>query len=601
MSYDHKISYVLVLGVTYNKNLFQDVVLSPEIPYVSLQINTGYMVRTLYKHAPKIDKGSRIPILTFIVNDVKYFIVNNSLVITIDHLGTDESQLIDKFVELTKVTVDTSDVIRTQYALTYTIHGNICWIPSVYAYIINLDPTLRNLLCYTEILRPISIKSKQLLYVNVNDTYMTAFIRSKYNGLIITISKGLSIENIHSSYDIIQSSLETYLQAFEQTCSILQITEIPDLGDLTIKNMDILRRIDPELFISGYSRECPIPPIYASNDDTTSFVLEYPRHSGNFYKSPEGYFIGLKINNMSNNKKYKYLINCYKEDHTVKMSSKLYSYLHHEDSPRARRPKTYLNIPTNIRSFTDISHRSLFQEKMEPQCIFTSKIPRNFLPQLARQECYDMTNEDIYAMLVDHNMPIDISSTYRCFEHIFQINIFIMVLDNNLLSHKIPSHYGNYYWTNKYSRSIIVIETRKNTYGTNDIIYSALFTNGEIIFDNTHPLVQLIISQKVSLSMSPEYPFDDLRQVSQQFIDSYGKCTIVFVDGTTMSSNCEPLPVPCTNTYEFMGNFLHDIRTGLELNVITNTEYKHLIDINIIMKETYIHAVSTKFIKNSVF
>src|SRR5689334_3016729 len=194
ITHPYNISYVLVLNISYDSidDIFHNTQLSEQLPYISLQYENGYMIRQNKYHKKILtEKGSKVPIITFVINGSKIFIVKKSLIITIKSLNTDELKVVDNFKSLVdNIVIDESNILRSQFSISYNINVSN-WMPYVFAYIINNNPNLRHVLCYIEINRVITIKSKELLYLKLyDDAYMVVNIRNKNNMLSITITKG---------------------------------------------------------------------------------------------------------------------------------------------------------------------------------------------------------------------------------------------------------------------------------------------------------------------------------------------------------------------------------------------------------------------------
>jgi len=89
-----------------------------------------------------------------------------------------------------------------------------------------------------------------------------------------------------------------------------------------------LQKLVPDLFVKGYPYKCQYPPIIIQEENVDSYpkqsVMKYPiKGEGNphyYYcndKKKEGFkYIGLRVNNLQNKDKYKYIPCCFQSDQT---------------------------------------------------------------------------------------------------------------------------------------------------------------------------------------------------------------------------------------------------------------------------------------------
>lgn len=97
------------------------------------------------------------------------------------------------------------------------------------------------------------------------------------------------------------------------------------------KKKSRLKDIEPELFIAGYKRSCGFPPKIISAEEAKQYeeagfqTMIFPRSEGeglaprHYVCTEKGYeHPGLRVNNLPNKDKFKYLPCCYKEDQLAK-------------------------------------------------------------------------------------------------------------------------------------------------------------------------------------------------------------------------------------------------------------------------------------------
>lgn len=240
-----------------------------------------------------------------------------------------------------------------------------------------------------------------------------------------------------------------------------------------------LRSIDPQLFIGGYSRESATLPIPSSVNTPNS--IEYPIGSNNYYTAPEGEYPGLKINRLSNNDKFPYIITCYKNNHMRNTSSITYNYY--------RGTSMLDNI---LLTFDDCINE-----------LKLKKISKKIYPDICFQECYKLLDTEILSTIYSDNW--DKSTVYRYFEELYNINIIIVEKSYNEIRPIIPECQGPYFWNNNSNRQTVVFIKGTKSYS----IYTG----------NTGR----IISLKESLTTRYEH-YDN---VTSQHIDYYGKCRCI--------------------------------------------------------------------------
>lgn len=624
---DRQVSYLMVYTIKYDKisDIFHDISLGDNLRKIVYQYPSGYMLRTIDRNKATthvIDSSANVDIVTCYWKTFLINIIGKSLIVPIKHDNVDG--VIEEFYQDSHI-LDIAAINKDPVYMSFNIKISFCliypWIPIIFAHIIMIDPNLRYILSYIESKVPITAKEKEVLYMMLSsniDNKITVTMNNHDGELFVRFFKVRTRRDACIATEIFEKLIDRYNESFMEIIQLYSIQHIFNKKKRQSKGaanplMVMLRNRVPDLFISGYSRECPNLPLLIDNledalilQNNGKLVIQYPLNTGYYYtSSKEGYYVGLKENRMNNRAKYKYLINCYMDNHENKPHSHLYNYIHGIDN-KMRHIKTVLTLPNNFKNFTTLQRIQVhnFDEYIYKNNILAIFSPKNnfsdiCIPQLARQECFRNTNKDILEMLKMGN-KIDLVKLYRCFEYIFEINIIMLKMDtNNYASVVIPEHCHKYIWKCRYDRSIFVIQRLTNTYGVNDIVYDIITDNETgYIFDNNDTFAKYILDEKKRLTTPDTFDINyDL--IEEQYIDPMGKCMLIkLTNGEYIPHNTAPLPIPCNDTYNFLGNIMDDIEEGFKLQYINKTEYRHLTNPDTVIKEKYYTKETTKTSRN---
>lgn len=273
-----------------------------------------------------------------------------------------------------------------------------------------------------------------------------------------------------------------------------------DIENTNSNRLSLLRTIDYRLFIENYSRYSNIlPEISPYNTKGYDYfdnklVIEYPLESGNCYTSPDGYFVGLKENNLPNNNEYPYIITCYLTNHLLRHNSITYKYYNNID------------IVKNIDTLEDcISARfdivnSCVDESVKYQELYI---------------CIDTKDDHLF---------------YRQYEEQYDINIIIVDKNNKPVIPNVP--YPYFYDFNKNRQTVIVSRIKS----TNYYIYKIKNSVSE----------DEIIQEKLSITKRSDYISDN---ALYQYIDINGKRRAYYIDNKWIESIGAPINVPIKTYY----------------------------------------------------
>lgn len=416
------------------------------------------------------------------------------------------------------------------------------------------------------------------------------------------------------------------------------------------KKIDIrLKSINPDLFVSEYARQCTNQVIILEDNDKKfkGEVMTFPKSPEegpqfNYICKDKKYpYPGLQINKLVNNDIYPYIPCCFAKDQ--KKDSIYLKYFEGIEKEEVEEKITRLiesnkmvneslgTLPKNLDNlFTvfDDNYTYVRQGVGKDVNTFlnailqvTNKLPsgknerlaytknkrnelaKSDLIQVCKQECYDMTMDQIKKYLLSDNY-FDPKLFIRLVEEYFNVNIFLFTrkFGENDAEMILPRHSNGYFYFNKK-------EERKNI-----LIYEHLGIDSDIakfpvceilcavdksdpkqesenIFPSNFQLIKkvnesyvLLANQYFTLNIKnqaiPEIPFT----VENQFIDQFGKTRAIRIKLGNKRLNlfCSPLP-PLKAKLLTIGNFIEKY---------SNEDVKLILDkINI---KDYIQIVNNK-------
>ena len=354
-----------------------------------------------------------------------------------------------------------------------------------------------------------------------------------------------------------------------------------------------LRRELPELFVNNYTRECPILPIMVSEEETRILrsqgfsVILYPKEDSRYsryYTAPEGYYVGLKRNRLSNRNLFPCLVTCYLLDHMKREGSETYKYYSgvsadafsdmHKQKLRPV-PKAIALLYSNNHSDTSyyrkkaVSFISALEQATGSKIVgkkhgaFLSEYDLPLCPQVTRQEMWDKSDNEIMNIIMDSSCYGYGSSLYRYFEEMLKVSIHVVSIRDGTFEPLIPRHKGVYIWEAPYMEHVVIFETFKTTYGKTSCSYEYLVkvsrpTSGNgngnrrnvehHKFHSEDSMIRSILLQKYSESQKPQKAvFPSGVDAKEQLIDNFGKCReITMYDGSKIQTFTRPLTIAVT-------------------------------------------------------
>lgn len=326
-----------------------------------------------------------------------------------------------------------------------------------------------------------------------------------------------------------------------------------EVQEEVLEGIYALRRVVPGLFVSNYTRECPQLPMLVSEGVAKDVMakgrraIQYPKGDGQWYTAPEGLFVGLKKNRLSNSTEYPYLVTCYASDHMERDNSVTCAY--YTDTHRTlhikRRP-----LPRMISLISCEYCRAKVGKDLIGALEFAlgTSVDRNaenlvWAPQLVKQELWDVDNNDIMQAIRGERGFLPGSLTFRYFEELLYVSIHVIVINGGIFEPMIPRHEGQYIWSPPYHRHVVLFENKKTTYREGISFYEVLMRKSDrcMVFEDANDVVKYICDQKRESSVPVEdMPEDAVSQV----INNEGKCRIVTTSRGDMEVLTRPMCLP---------------------------------------------------------
>lgn len=153
----------------------------------------------------------------------------------------------------------------------------------------------------------------------------------------IKLSKLSDPEDAERAFNALKEVFSIYEEVYDKirklsAIAINFIDEVYEDKTIVLKGISALREAVPSLFVSNYTRECPLLPMIVSERAARDIIAEggkairYPKEDGKWYTAQEGLFVGLKKNRLNNRIEYPYLVTCYVSDHIKRINSVTYAY-----------------------------------------------------------------------------------------------------------------------------------------------------------------------------------------------------------------------------------------------------------------------------------
>jgi len=404
-----------------------------------------------------------------------------------------------------------------RYITTYPLTKP--WDVVVFAHILTTHHEYRQRLAYSESQQPISAKVKKM--IRIANTRVVVTMNIADPDLLSIRMSNLEKDQYDTIMALLNKVLIHYHNVYEEVFELYY--HVPAMSSLTITErspesyISYLRRMDPELFISGYSRECPVlPRLLTEPPPPDVFYIRYPSDSGYYYVAPEGYFIGLKKNRLKNKDAYPYLINCYKENHLLKRNSHLYQYCYGTDT-----------LATHAES-----------QK------------RHSLP-------HNIPIDGAYCR------PVDVAPSDTDL-------IFIEVDSSNVASLVIPKHVHKYMWRRRHEHCSVIVQQYKGAYGMKQMVYSMVMLAGEHTFRyDAHPFLTALAARL------EQHSGTDVVNGTEQYVDEHRKCVLVRLeDGQLQECYQEPLDIPLLELSD-VSDLFGDAYDAYKLGIIDHTQYRN--------------------------
>lgn len=339
----------------------------------------------------------------------------------------------------------------------------------------------------------------------------------------------------------------------------------------------------PELFISGYARECSIKPIIITEADEEKYksearpTMRYPKdgHYSKIYACDIGFFPGLRKNRLSNKDVFEFLPCCYATDHLKRPESNYYKYVHNifdanrsnkkimrfkplhplEEGVAGRAPKELQEMMCS----TDLVRMGVKNDRSSILHCMPYRILRenlSFPPHICLQELWYLTEEEILLNARDSNIFLDPTLYCRALEYAFSTNVYVLdVFDDTSIRMSIPYSKGPYIWEHEYAESVVVLCYR-------DVLpypQCELVTGCQI--DTLRQFKVQITAYKDALKP---------KQFVRQRINASGKCTSVLTKDGWIQCLWRPLNIERTridrtshsiliHTQRLKAYFVHDL------------------------------------------
>lgn len=391
----------------------------------------------------------------------------------------------------------------------------------------------------------------------------------------VKISKADNLETVREFQNMMSKLFTLYDNEYGRVVADYK-QFIPNFGK--VKQIDVpdvekekLKDIAPEIFLPGYSRQCPKRPTVISDEEAEEArkagkqVMEFPIHgegppSLNYICNHDKHrFPGLRENPLVNKENFPFVPCCYAKDQEPNEGSKYRHYYYGEDLPAKEVAQQNLyttnkfvprdifgTLPQNISQMFELiepDERYMFVRKG----VFRSK--SSFLncvmealhdetgildfddederearlltireelatPENAatcRQEMYDYTTDEIIEAIRNPDMYMDPKLFLHLLEVEYNCNIFIFTRKYISGEMSLPRHIQAYYKTKRRGRCIFIFEHI-----------------GSESDHATYPQCELIIKWRTAVTNEVyyDYPYDSpvsesVRQVFQTLQKSY--------------------------------------------------------------------------------
>ena len=468
----------------------------------------------------------------------------------------------------------------------------------------------------------------------------------------VKISSAKDMEAVNHFQNIFSKLLSMYEEEKNDVIKFYK-KYIPDFKEeevvekLEEKKLD-LKYLAPDLFLADYSRICQNKPSIIEDTEVKSYekkgfqVLKYPKSEdeGNVYNyicdHPKKKFPGLILNTLPNRDVYPYIPCCFAKDQTTKDKSYYKVYYEGQELEEGEQQRIittnklvqkdkFALIPNNLKILFDTFDDS--QDYLRKgvsrsknsfiECILDvvkSNLPdnpekrkkivenerkslRTMNLSLVKQECFDLSDEEILNYINKDNNYFDPKLFIRLLEEKYKLNIYLFTRNygENEGYMLLPRHIqGHFYYPKNNKKNVLIYEHLGNEsdralYPQCELIvqwdmksenFLKDFNNGSIFIEGVNNIYKILngeyyVLDKINNAVSLKFPNV---MVQSQYIDQYGKVRALKLKSgnkiiNMFTSPLPPLNVIQQNLEEFLQlNNYNEIRDFLQENDINITK-----------------------------
>lgn len=391
----------------------------------------------------------------------------------------------------------------------------------------------------------------------------------------VKITKANNLETVREFQNMMSKLFTLYDNEYDRVVADYK-QFIPKFGqvkqiDVPVTEKQKLKDIAPEIFLPGYTRQCPKRPIVISNEEAEEAkkagkqVMEFPIHGEgpptlNYICNHDKHrFPGLRENPLANKETFPFIPCCYAKDQEPREGTKYRHYYYGEDLPSKEVIQQNLyttnkfvprdifgTLPQNISQMFELVEpdenymfvrKGVFRSKssflncvMEALYDETGIIDLNDEDQrenhlvtvreklatpenaaTCRQEMYDYTTDEIIEAIRNPDVYMDPKLFIHLLEVEYNCNIFIFTRKHISGEMSLPNHNQAYYKTKRSGRCIFIFEHI-----------------GSESDHATYPQCELIVKWRTTVTNEVHYdfPYDSyvskgVRQVFQTLQNSY--------------------------------------------------------------------------------
>lgn len=356
-----------------------------------------------------------------------------------------------------------------------------------------------------------SMKKKSSLTFPLNERYIRVKI-SKADNVEAVRKFQIMLSKLFVIYDNNYDQIVQYYRKFIPSFGEIISFEIPP------PRKEALKHLEPEIFLPGYTRQCPRVPTIVNDQDADKArkdgqqVMifptqgEGPQQRNYICNHLEHKYPGLRANPLSNNKKFPFVPCCYAKDQESREGSKYRHYYYGEDIPQKENIQQDLfttnkfvpnnifgTLPQNITEMFEIIEpneqytfvrKGVFRSKSSfLNCVMEALNDQTNILQIedeyereerivqirkslatpekastCRQEMYDFTTEEIIKAIQDQTVYLDPKLFLHLLEIEYNCNIFIFTRNNIKGEMSLPRHQQAYYKTKRTGKCIFIFE-----------------------------------------------------------------------------------------------------------------------------------------------